>query len=138
MSGSRRIVALFLLSCLACAALMMAPSDPTRGQDSAPTGAAALKKAVETGNALFRNDAFGTARRSCAKCHENPRKPAMNLKKRVGNYPKWDKRENKVITLGQKLNQMLTKMLKGKPEPLGSDRLVAVEAYLMSLSRQAD
>jgi len=135
----RRILAVALILVLAAgvSGLRLWPS--LLAQDAAPTtGADALKKAVETGNALFHSGTFGTNGRSCAKCHENPRKPAMNLKKRVGNYPKWDRREGKVITLGQKVNQMLVKMVKGSPEKLGSEKLVAVEAYLMNLSRQTD
>ncbi len=140
MVSRHRIVAVGFVLVLAAAVSGLRSWPALRAQDAAAptTGADALKKAVETGNALFRSGTFGTNGRSCTKCHENPRKPAMNLGKRVGNYPKWDRREGKVITLGQKLNQMLSRMLKGRAEPLGSEKLVALEAYLMSLTRQAD
>jgi cytochrome c len=129
-----RIAAVALVLAVTVVVLGSMPS--LRGQENA--GADALKKAVETGNALFRANDFGTISRSCAKCHENPRKPNMNLDKRVGDYPKWDRGHGKVITLGQKIQQMHRKMLKGEELPLGSEKLVAVEAYLMSLSRQTD
>jgi cytochrome c len=136
--GCLTVASLTLLAALA-SALTAGRFSPAAGQEpSADPGVEALKKAVETGNALFRDTEFGTNGRACARCHEDPAKPEMNLARRAGNYPKWDRREEKVITLGQKILQMHTKMLKGRPEPLGSEKLVAVEAYLMSISRQAD
>lgn len=140
MISIRRFVAVAFVLVLIAGVSGFSPWSSSQAQDAAAPdpGAEALKKAVETGQTLFHSAEFGTNGRACAKCHENPRKPDMNLKKRVGDYPKWDRREGKVITLGQKINQMLQKMVKGQAEPLGSEKLVAVEAYLMSLSRQAD
>jgi cytochrome c len=137
MIGQRRLV-LILLTVLAFATAALLVAGPLRGQEPPSDAAKALTKAVEQGNALFRDATFGTNGRSCMKCHENPAKPAMNLKTRVGDFPKWDKREARVITLGQKMNQMIVRMLKGEAEALGSEKLVAIEAYLMSISRQGE
>ena len=140
MTSRHQIRTLLAALALCVGAFALVPIAPSVGEEgSTPdTAAEELAKAVKAGNALFRDTEFGTNDRACAKCHENPAKPDMNLKKRVGNYPKWDRREGKVITLGQKVSQMHTRMLKGQPEPLGSAKLVAIEAYLMSLSRSAD
>ena len=95
----------------------------------------ALAKSVETGKKLFSDKALGTTGKTCTTCHANPKKEKMFLKGRVGNYPKYDRGEKKVITLGQKIRKMIQRNLKGKEEALGSDRLVAIEAYLMNLNR---
>jgi len=95
----------------------------------------ALAKSVETGKVLFSDKALGTTGKTCATCHANPKKEKMFLKDRVGDYPKYDRGEKKVITLGQKIRKMVQRNLKGKEEALGTDRLVAIEAYLMNLNR---
>jgi cytochrome c len=97
----------------------------------------ALAKAIALGKATFADEAFGTNGKSCRTCHEDPEKPNLNLASRIGDFPKWDRREKKVVTIGQKMNQMIEMNLKGKPEGLGSEKLVALEAYLMSI-RQDD
>ena len=97
-----------------------------------------LEKAVKMGKALFGDVEFGTNGKSCTKCHENPEKPNLNLPERVGGFPKWERREKKVITIGQKINQMITRNLKGDAMELGSEKLVALEAYLMSISKKSD
>ena len=77
--------------------------------------------------------------RACSLCHDDSRRrPRLYLKKNLGEFPKWDRREKKVITLGQKINQMLVRNLQGEAEELGSEKLVALEAYLVHISRQAD
>jgi cytochrome c len=107
------------------------------GQDRKKTEAEiALEKAVKLGQKIFTDKKLGSSGKSCADCHDKPARPKMHLKNRVGDYPKWERREKKVITLGQKLNQMIKRMVKGKEETLGSERLVALEAYLMSISRK--
>ena len=77
----------------------------------------------------------GTAWLLVQSVEEDPERPKLSLATRANTYPKWDRREGRVITLGQKINQMIVRMLKGKAEELGSERLVAIEAYLMKISR---
>ena len=95
----------------------------------------ALAKSVETGKSLFADKALGTTGKTCTTCHANPKKEKLHLKDRVGDYPKYDRGEKKIITLGQKIRRMIQRNLKGKEETLGSARLVAIEAYLMKLNR---
>ena len=123
---------------LACAALALAVGVGAvsgQAEDSKKVAADALAKAIETGKKLFADKSIGTSGKSCTKCHEDPKRPKLSLAARANTYPKYDRREKKVITLGQKVNQMVVRMLKGKAEDLGSERLVAIEAYLMSISR---
>ncbi len=103
------------------------------GEDESAKAAEAMKKAVDEGNRLFRDPALGTSGKSCASCHEDPEKPKLALAARIGDYPKWDRREGAVITLGQKLRQMVEKNVKGTAPELGSATLVAIESYLMTL-----
>jgi cytochrome c len=105
------------------------------GQEEKDPAAEALAAAVEQGRTIFRNEEFGTNGKACATCHENPDRPKLHLKDRVGDYPKYDKRERKVITLGQKINQMIERMVRGEPLELGSEKLVAIEAWLMEKAR---
>ena len=98
----------------------------------------AQENSVKLGKALFGDAEFGTNGKSCTKCHENPDKPNLNLPERVGDFPKWERREKKVITIGQKINQMIVRNLKGEAMELGSEKLVALEAYLMSISKKGD
>ena len=104
----------------------------------AQQAADALKKVVEAGSKLFRDASLGTKERACAKCHEDPEKEHLNLATRANSFPKWDRRERKVINLPQKVNQMIDRMLGGKPLELGSEQMVAIEAYLMSISRKKE
>ena len=125
---------LFLAVALGVAAALMVP--PAGGDEEGESEAEkALRLAVEDGKALFARVGLGTAEKSCASCHARPDRPKMNLGPRVGDFPKYERREKRVITLGQKINIMIVKMLKGEERTLGSEELVALEAYLMSLSR---
>jgi len=117
-----------LLAAIAVAAALAA----ARGKDD--PGEAALKKAVERGKALFHDKTLGTKERACATCHANPDKPKLHLPERV-DYPKYDRRGRRVVTLGWKINQMIERNLKGETRELGSDDLVAIEAYRRSISR---
>jgi cytochrome c len=131
----RTTVILALLAAIGGAMILAvaAPGRATDEEDSAAKAAEALKKAVDEGNRLFRDPALGTSGKFCATCHEDAQKPKLALSSRVGDYPKWDRRADAVITLGQKVRQMIEKNVKGSPPDLGSAPLVALEAYLMSL-----
>ena len=129
---------LFLFSTALVAGTVATAQEEEEEGEKARQAAAALKKAVDQGNELFRDPSLGTKERACAKCHEDPEKEHLGLAARANTYPKWDRRERKVISLPQKMNQMIDRMLGGKPLALGSDKLVALEAYLMSISRKKD
>jgi cytochrome c len=127
-----RIIAISLAVVVA-ALLVGTSAGRAVGDEDAEKAAAALKKAVEEGSRLFRDAALGSSGRACAACHEDPEKPKLALASRAGGYPKWDRREDAVITLGQKIRQMIEKNLKGTPPELGSVALVSLEAYIASL-----
>lgn len=132
-----KLGSLAVLAALAAGLALGGLSGGVSGQEGDAKKAAeeALKKAVENGRKLFGDKTLGTKGKACAKCHEDPERPKLSLAARANTYPKWDRREGKVITLGQKINQMIVRMLKGKAEVLGSERLVAIEAHLMKISR---
>ena len=70
---------------------------------------------------------------ACAECHENPDKPQFNLATRPYTVPLFSTKKNDVVTMGQKINEMLTGKSKGKELELGSTDIVALEAYILSL-----
>lgn len=122
------------LSCVAFAAAVVA-SRVGAESEAEKTAREALAKVVEKGEKTFSDKEFGTSGRACATCHANPKKPQLHLKDRVGDYPKYDRGEKRVITLGEKIRKMIDKNVRGKKEELGSEHLVAIEAYLMKLNR---
>ena len=129
---------LFLL-CVSFVAGSMVTAQEEEEEDRRKAQAAeALKTVIEEGNKLFRDPSLGTKDRACANCHEDPEKEHLNLAKRANSYPKWDRRVRKVINLPQKVNEMIDRMLRGKPLELGSEKMVAFEAYLMSISRDKE
>lgn len=91
----------------------------------------ALDKSIARGKALFNSKDLG--KKTCASCHEDPDKPQFNLATRPYTVPLFSTKANDVVTMGQKINEMLTGKSKGKEMPLGSADLVALEAYVLSL-----
>jgi mono/diheme cytochrome c family protein len=128
-----RIIAVSIAAVAACllAGLL---TDPVAGDENEAKAAEALKAAVAEGNRLFRDPTLGTSGKSCAICHEDPERPKLALAARAGGYPKWDRRADAVITLGQKIRQMIETNLKGTSPALGTASLVAIEAFLMSIA----
>lgn len=90
----------------------------------------ALAEAVKRGGELYKKP-WKAGAKTCAACHT--RGPNKMTAKRAQAYPKYDKVLKKVVTLQQKLNQMIESKSKGKALELGSDDLNALEAYLKSL-----
>ena len=116
-----------IVFCLALLASLLVTTASVRGADKVHPQ---LKKAIEKGKELWRTPKAKGAK-SCVACHaRGPNK--LNLK-RVRSYPKYDKAMKKVVTLQQKLNQMIESKSKGKPFELGSDDLNALEAFLKTL-----
>ncbi len=88
-----------------------------------------LAKAVKQGEVLWKQK-WGKGK-TCAQCHT---KGANKLTgKRLGSYPKYDKFLKKVVTVQQKLNQMIKSKGKGEELELGSDELNALEAFIKTL-----
>ena len=99
-----------------------------------PAGAAdakgELKKAVERGAVLYKKR-WAAGSKTCVACHAAGRNKLHA--KRANEYPKYDKALRKVVTLQQKLNQMIVSKSKGKALTLGSVDLNALEAYIKTL-----
>ena len=89
-----------------------------------------LKKAVEHGAKLYKKR-WAEGAKTCVACHAAGRNKLTG--KRAGGYPKYDKSMKKVVTLQQKLNQMISSKSKGKELELGSDDLNALEAFVKTL-----
>src|SRR5262245_50278925 len=95
----------------------------------------ALDKSVKRGKELFRSKDLVSAKKSCAECHENPDKPQLSLATRQFGYPAYSVKKRSVVSLGQKINEMLSAKSRGAEMTLGSADLVALEAYVMSLKK---
>jgi cytochrome c len=93
----------------------------------------ALGKSIARGKELFHAKNLG--KKSCSECHENPDKPQFNLVTRQFGYPAYSVKKRSVVSLGQKINEMLSAKSRGKEMELGSGDLVALEAYVMSLKK---
>ena len=111
------------------------------GEDDDESDAAAVKKvaqealdkSVARGKELFHSKDLG--KKSCSECHENPDKPQFNFVTRSFAYPAYSVKKSSVVSLGQKINEMLSAKSRGKEMALGSADLVALEAYVMSLKK---
>ena len=130
-----------LAAILLLAAGVLAAS-AVRGQDGggelspedAKAAAAAEKEALALGGRVFRDAALGTNDRSCATCHDNPKRPDLSLKGVVAEFPRWDRQAGRVITLQEKFVQMQERSLKArKAMPLGDARWTALEMHLRGL-----
>src|SRR5262245_21163513 len=95
----------------------------------------AFDKSVARCKELFRSKDLVSAKKSCAECHENPDKPQLNLLTRQFGYPAYSVKKRSVVSLGQKINEMLSGKARGSEMTLGSADLVALEAYVMSLKK---
>jgi cytochrome c len=94
----------------------------------------ALSKAVARGNELFRSKEG--VKKTCASCHENPEKPQFNLATRSYSYPRYSRKAKGVVSLGMKINEMLTNKSGATKElDLKGADIVAIEAYVASLKK---
>jgi cytochrome c peroxidase len=113
---------------------------------SKPAGGAApqveLTKAIEKGEALFNDTKLGKTGTSCNSCHpggDTSGGQVMGmeipaLKGAAATFPKYKKQVKRVITLSQMNNVCIEMVMEGKPLKLGSDKAVALAAYVTSLS----
>jgi cytochrome c len=134
--------ALAVVGVAAVAALFYAGTTLHAGDDDGGEDAAAVKvakdaldKAVEQGDKLFHSKDLG--KKSCAACHENPEKPNLNLTSRSFNYPAYSKKKKSVVSMGQKINEMLTaRSGAAKEMDLSGADIVAIEAYVASIKKK--
>lgn len=116
---------------------LQAGEDEDDDDDSAATqkiAKEALDKSVARGKELWTSKSLG--KKTCAECHENPEKPLLNLTTRQFAYPAYSAKKKSVVTMGQKINEMLTGRSRGKEMDLTSADLIALEAYVVSLKKK--
>ena len=94
----------------------------------------ALVKAVARGRDLFNSKELG--KKTCASCHEDKEKPNLNLVTRAYSYPWYSNKAKNVVTLTQKLNEMVTSKSGGKGMDLAGADIAALEAYVVSLKKR--
>lgn len=93
--------------------------------------AEALAKTVAKGKELWSSK---LGRKSCASCHEDPDKPNLNLGEIEWGYPAYSRRARGVVTLSQKINEMIRYQARGpKDLALDDERIIALAAYVESL-----
>jgi len=115
---------------------LQAGGDDDAADDAAAAKVAkdALDKAVEQGNKLFHSKELG--KKSCASCHENPEKPNLALKSRPFSYPAYSKKKKSIVSMSQKINEMVTaRSGAAKEMDLAGADIVAIEAYIASLKK---
>ncbi len=121
-----RSTLLFATLLLGAAAWTTLPP-PAKGE--AP-GDQAMRAALRRGQELW-NQVWAPNQKSCSTCHAGG--PNKLVAARAKSYPKWDKDFNRVVTVQQKMNQMIAEKALGKPLELGSDDLNALEAWISLL-----
>ena len=114
------------------ACLQAAPGDDDEGgAEAAKLEKEALDKAVTRGKDLFHGKEIGS--KACASCHENAEKPNLDLKTRAFAYPKYSRAAKNVVTMSQKINEMVKSKSRGKELDLAGADVAAIEAYVLSL-----
>ena len=99
---------------------------PAAHGDAASELAAAVKKGEE----IWKKP-FVAGQKACAACHTGGANAMKGT--RLKTYPKFDNTWRKVISVQQKLNQMIKDKAGGTPLELGSDDLNALEAFISTL-----
>ena len=89
------------------------------------------REAIARGKALFERQ-WSDGGKTCATCHAQGRNKMKSS--RAIAYPKYDRAIDKVVSIQQKVNQMIEKNSGGAALELGSDDLTALEAYLKTLN----
>jgi cytochrome c len=124
-----------LAAVLATGAALGGPDEDSEDAEAKKAAQDALDKAVARGKELFHGNTLG--KKTCASCHENAEKPNLNLPAMNLDYPRYSRKAKGVISMGQKINEMITsKTGGGKAFDLASADLVALEAYVVSLRKK--
>ena len=102
--------------------------------EAAQAAAEELQKAIARGKELWSSRELG--RKTCQSCHEDPDKPQDNLASTEWSYPKYSRRAQRVVTLQQKINEMIKYKARGKElDATGAD-IAALAAYVESLRKK--
>ncbi|MCG3135775.1 MAG: hypothetical protein HMLKMBBP_03531 [Planctomycetes bacterium] len=90
-----------------------------------------LAKAVKRGAEIWSSkDMF---KKSCASCHEDANKPNLNMKTRAWSYPAYSRRAKGIVTLHQKIQEMVEFSSRGKRLDDNGRDIAALAAYVTSL-----
>jgi cytochrome c len=108
-------------------AVLAAVALPARGETRAEQ---LLREAEVRGRALFEQE-WVAGGKTCASCHASGRNQMKVA--RVKAFPKYDREADAVISIQQKINQMIETKSGGAPLELGSADLTALEAHLSTL-----
>jgi len=121
------------------AALALGALPASAGQFSGP-----LAKTIAKGKQIFTHDSFGGRGMSCASCHRaagtgptqvpgrNMKGPSLNNAAAI--FPKFKRRNGKVITLADQIHGCIAGAMGGQPPAYNSDKMRALVTYLTSLS----
>ena len=72
---------------------------------------------------------------TCKQCHEDADKPEDILADRKWTYPAYSRRARRVVTLQQKINEMIKYKARGKELDTGGADIAALAAYVSSLRK---
>lgn len=86
-------------------------------------------KAITRGDELWHDRNLGTNGMACNMCHPDAAVTHPET------YPKYKQQFGRVVSVQQFINWCIQVPLQGKPRELGSDDLVALEAYMNSQNR---
>jgi cytochrome c len=113
---------------------LLADEDADEEEDAAVAAQVAkeaMDRTVARGKELWTSKDLG--KKTCASCHENPEKPKLNLATRQFSYPAYSRRKKAVVTMQQKINEMIVANSRGKALDGDSADLAALDAYVASL-----
>ncbi len=120
------LLTILLLGSAASATFLSAPA-PAQGDGVADK---ALAESVAKGKALWRK-VWKKGAKGCFACHT--RGPNKMAARRLRSYPKYDKVMKRVVSVRQKINNMIKTKSGGELLDLDSDDLTAIEAYIATL-----
>ncbi len=127
-----------LLTGAAVGAIIASGTSPAAAKDDAAEAArvakAELAKAVARGEELFRSGDLG--RKSCQDCHDDPDEPQDALAGRAFSYPAYSRRARRVVTLQQKINEMIKYKVRGQALDAGGADIAAIAAYVSSIKKR--
>lgn len=126
------------LSALLGASLVPATTTSASAEDDpeelAKTAKDELTKAIARGKELFASGDLG--RKSCQTCHEDPDKPEDDLTGHAFSYPAYSRRARRVVTLQQKINEMIKYKARGPELEADGADIAAIAAYVESIRKK--
>ena len=93
-----------------------------------------LAKAIARGRELFTSRELG--RKSCQDCHEDADKPQDDLREHAFSYPAYSRRARRVVTLQQKINEMIKYKARGQELDQAGADIAALAAYVQSIRKK--